>query len=60
MELVGHLVRDRAVEDREKILQLLSFLPQLLFLSEDGGDQRLDQDMLLLALLDRNHVKDWL
>ena len=60
MELVGHLVRNRAVEDREKILQLLSFLPQLLLFSEDRGDKRLDQDMLLLALLDRNHVKDWL
>lgn len=60
MELVCHLVRNRAVEDREESLQLLSFLPQLLLLPEDRGDKRLDQDALLLSLLDRNHVKDWL
>ena len=60
MELVGHLVRNRAVKDREKSLQLICLLPQLLLLSEDRGYKRLDQDMLLLGLLDRNPVKDWL
>ena len=60
MELVGHLVRDWAVEDGEESLQLLRLLPQLLLLVEDGGHQRLDQDPLLLTLLGRDHVKNWL
>ena len=60
MELVGHFVRDWAVEDREKSLQLLRLLLQRLLLVEDGGDQGLDQDTLLLPLLDGDHVKDWL
>ena len=60
MELVGHFVRDWAVEDGEKSLQVLSLLLQRLLLVEDGGDQGLDQDTLLLPLLDRDHVKDWL
>ena len=60
MELVGHFVRDGAVEDGEKSLQLLSLLLQRLLLVEDGGDQGLDQDTLLLPLLGRDHVKDWL
>ena len=60
MELVCHLVRDRAVEDREQSLQLLRLLLQLPLLVEDGGHQRLDQDPLLLTLLGWDHVKNWL
>ena len=60
MELVGHLMRDRAVQDREQSLQLLRLLPQLLLLVEDGGHERLDEDPLLLTLLGRDHVKNWL
>ena len=60
MEFVGHLVRNRAVEDREQSLQLLRLLPQLLLLVEDGGHERLDEDPLLLTLLGRDHVKNWL
>ena len=60
MELVGHLVRDRAVQDREQSLQLLRLLPQLLLLVEDGGHERLDEDPLLLTLLGGDHVKNWL
>ena len=60
MELVGHFVRDWAVEDGEKSLQLLRLLLQRLLLVEDGGDQGLDQGPLLLHPLGGDHVKDWL
>ena len=60
MELVCHLVRYRAVEYGEESLQLLRLLLQLPLLVEDRGHQRLDQDPLLLTLLGRDHVKNWL
>lgn len=57
MELIGHLVRDRVVEDGEKILQLLRLVPQLPLLLKNRGDQSLDEESLPLTLLGGDHVK---
>ena len=59
MELVRNFMRDWIVEDGEETLKLLGLLPQSLLLVDDGREQGLEDDSLLLLPLGGDHVKDW-